>query len=437
MNTSRQKKGGAQMKSILRLSIALFVALVSSVALAQTMRAHIIDVGQGSAAVLEFPCAAILIDTGGESNDQFDSTERLMDYLEDFFEGRPDLKNTFHLMVLSHPHKDHTFGVKEVLRKYTILNAVTNGQKHESASGASGQKALHKKVADSEQNTNPNDNVGFEPIRVRSLPARGLSNEVVDPVNCGAVDPKITALWGEAPKGPRWSQKAFDNENNHSVVLRVDFGKASMLLTGDLEENGIEDLIARYRGTGLLDVDLYLVGHHGAANATTDDMLRAVTPKLAVISMGPATRQLPWTAWQHGHPRKVIVDRLATHVANSRPAKTVKVATGQRTFADMSISRAIFATGWDGSIILEADVAGGWRYVVHPDDILAADAPLDLNAASVDQLKALPMIGSKRANDIARYRTEHGRFSSVEDLAKVPGIGAGTLKAIHPYVAVK
>src|SRR5438552_4155815 len=53
-----------------------------------TMRAHFIDVGQGAATLLEFPCAAVLIDTGGEANGEFDSTDSLLDYLDDFFARR-------------------------------------------------------------------------------------------------------------------------------------------------------------------------------------------------------------------------------------------------------------------------------------------------------------------------------------------------------------
>src|SRR5712692_11496577 len=75
----------------------------SSAVIAQSMRIHLVDVGQGASTLIEFPCAAMLIDTGGESNKDFDSTKSLMEYLNTFFEGRPDLKSTLHSLVLTHP----------------------------------------------------------------------------------------------------------------------------------------------------------------------------------------------------------------------------------------------------------------------------------------------------------------------------------------------
>src|SRR2546427_7057927 len=103
-----------------RVRAAIFVAclVTASVTTAQTMRAHFLDVGQGSSAILEFPCAAILVDTGGESNGDFDSTESLMAQIDDFFARRSDLNETFASIVLTHPHIDHTRGVKAVLQKY-------------------------------------------------------------------------------------------------------------------------------------------------------------------------------------------------------------------------------------------------------------------------------------------------------------------------------
>jgi beta-lactamase superfamily II metal-dependent hydrolase len=75
------------------------------------MKAHFIDVGQGASTLLEFPCGAILIDTGGQDDD---SSEHLKEYLREFFTRRPDLNNTLSSLIISHPHIDHTRGIKSV-----------------------------------------------------------------------------------------------------------------------------------------------------------------------------------------------------------------------------------------------------------------------------------------------------------------------------------
>ena len=159
-----------------RLMAVVVLATCAWPVTAQTMRAHFLDVGQGSAAIIETECAAVLIDTGGELNNEFDSTQSLIDQIEDFFFGRPDLARTFQLFVLTHPHIDHTRGVNAVLEKYKVLNAVTNGQ--EASSCKPGQKALHRAVAASEQSAGTA--IGFEPIRVADLPASGLSLQLGD-----------------------------------------------------------------------------------------------------------------------------------------------------------------------------------------------------------------------------------------------------------------
>jgi competence ComEA-like helix-hairpin-helix protein len=261
----------------------------------------------------------------------------------------------------------------------------------------------------------------------------GLTNAVIDPVSCATVDPKISALWGSfAAAPPGWTATYFGNLNNHSVAIRIDFGRASFLVTGDLEEVAIRDFLTAYQGTTLLDVDVYQVGHHGSANGTTESLLRAMTPAMAVIGMGPSSRQTMWTAWAYGHPRKAIVELLQRHVSATRPTTTVQAATAVRTFTSVSLTRAIYGTGWDGTVVLESDVNGTWKVVG-----TAAPSPLvNVNTASVDELMTLPRIGQVRAEAIVRYRTDNGPFTTVEDLGKVPGIGPSTLNGIRNLVRV-
>lgn len=62
--------------------------------------------------------------------------------------------------------------------------------------------------------------------------------------------------------------------------------------------------------------------------------------------------------------------------------------------------------------------------------------PLDLNAATVESLDALPGIGPVLAQRIVAWRAAHGRFSSVEELGEVSGIGESTLADLRPVVRV-
>jgi competence protein ComEA len=57
-----------------------------------------------------------------------------------------------------------------------------------------------------------------------------------------------------------------------------------------------------------------------------------------------------------------------------------------------------------------------------------------LNSATLEQLETLDGVGPATAQKIVAYRTEHGGFRSVDDLASVPGIGPKKLAAIKPHV---
>ncbi len=61
---------------------------------------------------------------------------------------------------------------------------------------------------------------------------------------------------------------------------------------------------------------------------------------------------------------------------------------------------------------------------------------LDLNAAGEDELDGLPGIGPVLAGRIVQWRTAHSRFSSVDELAEVAGIGPKLLSQLRPLVRV-
>lgn len=65
-----------------------------------------------------------------------------------------------------------------------------------------------------------------------------------------------------------------------------------------------------------------------------------------------------------------------------------------------------------------------------------AEHPLDLNAATEEELDLLPGIGEVLAGRIVQYREEHGPFQSPEDLLNVDGIGESTLADIRDRIII-
>jgi competence protein ComEA len=64
-----------------------------------------------------------------------------------------------------------------------------------------------------------------------------------------------------------------------------------------------------------------------------------------------------------------------------------------------------------------------------------ATGPVHLNAATLEQLDALPGVGPVTAQKIVDYRQEHGAFASVDELDAIPGIGPARLEQLRDLVA--
>ena len=336
------------------------------------MAAHFINVGQGSAELFEFSCGLVLIDTGGQTKSSTDWQARLVSYLDEVFARRPDLNRTIDVVYLTHPHPDHTAGVKNLLAgsPFKIRHVITDAEP--GARGAPGQKKL---IDYANMNRIPAAAITTDLIDGKT----GLWSRYIDPLRCRGSDPDLTVLWGSYPQRAQWSKDDAKDANNHSVAVRIKFGDSSFLVTGDMETPAIKAMMARAgANTRLFDVDVYVVGHHGSANATTKEFLAAMSPQMAVISAGdPGAEEVGgFTAFHHGHPNRQAIDLLMDAVIGvswRRPPVTVAVGTrGQSpdgrippAWTRMAIDRAIFSTGWDGDVVIVAGADGSKRVIVN------------------------------------------------------------------------
>ena len=216
-----------------------------------TAQVHFIDVGQGDCELIRTADANILIDAGPT-----DKRYSAADYVRRSA-GHLDL------VILTHPHEDHIGGAAEVIRAVGADKVMMTDETSDEACFA----RLREAVAD------------IPVIR----PERGQI------ISFGKL--KLTVLSAGTDSG---------DENDMSIVVRMDYGDTSFLFTGDAGEDAEGELL---KSPGMLDCDVLKAGHHGSASSTTADFVRAVTPQIAVIEAGKDNA--------FGHPAKATLDRLS------------------------------------------------------------------------------------------------------------------------------
>jgi competence protein ComEC len=222
-------------------------------------RLHIwfLDVGQGDAILIQSPDGRQILVDGGPS------PSALLDQLG---EVMPFWDRSLDLVVLTHPDADHLSGLIPLFERYkvaTVVDAVMPGAKG-AAPWIAALDAVHV---------------------TRAQATRGMVLVVGEVV--------LTVL------GPPERVVAQDDGNNRSIVLRLDYGQASALLTGDTEEDAERGMVEQ----GLrLKADVLKIGHHGSNASTSARFLAAVHPQLAVISVGAENR--------FGHPAPELLQRL-------------------------------------------------------------------------------------------------------------------------------
>jgi len=157
-------------------------------------------------------------------------------------------------------------------------------------------------------------------------------------------------------------------------------------------------------------------------------------------------------------PAPVGTGRLFVHVVGAvRDPGVVELAPGSRVTDAVAAAGGVTRAAAPASVNLARPVVDGEQVVVArrgdqaarpgapvpggaaagvPGTSSPAPGPVDLNSATLDTLDGLPGIGPVLAQRILDWRTTNGRFSTVEELGEVSGIGEATLGDLRAMVRV-
>lgn len=222
-----------------------------------SLRVTFLDVGQGDAAVVEFPGSAVLlVDGGGFPRTAFDPGEAIVArYLWGRKIGRVDF------VAMSHADLDHAGGLGFLVREFRPREFWWNGRREAG-------NTLAEVI----------DAVAAVGSGLRVLDRETPSWEV-GPVVVTALHPPAMRNAGSASRQAR---------NDDSLVLRLEWGATSVLFTGDVEAPAEGALLAS--GHDTLRSAVLKVPHHGSRTSSGPGLLAAVDPAVAVISVGAGNR---------------------------------------------------------------------------------------------------------------------------------------------------
>lgn len=256
-----------------------------------SLTVYFFDVGQADCSLLVFPDNTVmLIDAGNKADGK-----KISEFLSNM-----DIE-VIDYFVLTHPHEDHIGGALDIFEDFT-LSTVCMPSIDE---GYLPKSAVYKDTVDA---------VKEEQCRELYLTAGTVILEKEN-INITAVAPRKDSIYSDM--------------NDYSLVLLVDCFTNTILFTGDAEKPSELDML----DCGLnLDADILKVGHHGSRDSCTESFLKAVTPKVSVISSGEGN--------SYKHPHDEAIERLGE--ISSKVFRTDTVGT-------------VIAKCYDGGFNIETD----------------------------------------------------------------------------------
>lgn len=306
-----------------------------------TMKVHYIDVGQGSAVLVQSGVHFMLID-GGDS----DASSKVVSYLK-----RQKVKRLDYVVV-SHYDSDHLNGVVGALNVFKVKRVIAPAYTADSRVYESYCNIIaQKKIA----TTRPKVGKKYKLGKARFT--------ILAPNSSGYAD-----------------------ENNYSIALKLVNGKNRFVITGDAETESEYEMVENGQN---LSCDVYMAGHHGSANSSSEKLLQAMKPKYTVISCGADNN--------YGHPAQSAMSRLkaiGTKIFRTDAQGTIiATSNGSRIKWNKSPSSLWSYREYGSSTLIGADGSGSQ---ISGDDTSGSDNTASSAPALSNGQKYIGNVNSKK-----------------------------------------
>lgn len=236
--------------------------------LCDELEVHFVDVGQGDGTVILYKDKVIVIDAGPMLH-RF----KMRNYLQKLGIKR------INALIITHPHQDHFGGIDTLLCNFKVDRIYTTEITSKVDKSLTEKFHLYKYNYIISKYNLIND---YKKISV--VKKDNISDITIEDLTLKFIAP----------------DHVYENFNNNSLVLRLDYKDTSVLFTGDIESEAESDLIKNYQDE--LSVDVLKIPHHGSKTSSTEEFLDTVNPKMAVISCGYKNSCF--------HPHSIVVERL-------------------------------------------------------------------------------------------------------------------------------
>ena len=270
----------------LALVILLTIGVLSVAAVRPTerLRVTILDVGQGESILIQGPDRLTVLVDGGPNPATL---------VLELGQRLPHWQHSVDLIVLTHPDSDHLSGLMGLLERYDVDHVIQCGAGCTTAGNEADFLSWTALLGRS----------GISPLEVEA----GTRVLLGEDIGLQVLHPPPQPLAGTSA-----------DSNNNSVVLRLEYGDISFLLTGDIEAFA-ESYLVRQGAT--LSSSVMTAPHHGSRSSSTPEFIAAVDPQLVLISAGLDN--------QYGHPHAETLATLAQHVPAERILITSEVGAIQ------------------------------------------------------------------------------------------------------------